>query len=184
MLANLAPENKQNFWMSSTKVLLKSLLVLLANHYSQYCTLPHALALATYPIQEVLAAIGQDEEARAYASSVFDALEGGDKATGQLAGITANLKVSLQLLLNPHLCWGLSGEELDLCINAKTHPTILCMGNYPPAQAAYSPLIALLLTICLKSMYGHNRVKSFVAIDELPTIFIPHLAELPATARK
>ena len=63
---------------------------------------------------------------------------------GQLASITASLKVSLQLLLNPHLFWVLS----------------------------------------FKSMYGHNSVKSFVAIDELPTLFIPHLAELPATARK
>ena len=45
----------------------QSLLGLLANNYSQYCTLPHALALATCPIQEVLAAIGQDEQARAYA---------------------------------------------------------------------------------------------------------------------
>jgi len=184
LLANLAPDQKESFWISSTKVLLKSILVLLSTNYSQYCTLPHALALATCPIQEVLTAIKQDEEARAYASSVLDAFEGGDKAAAQLAGITASLKVSLQLLLNPRIFWVLSEEEVDLRINAPGRPTILCIGNHPPAKAAYSPVIALLLTICFKSMYGHNRVKSFVAIDELPTLYIPHLSELPATARK
>ena len=33
-------------------------------------------------------------------------------------------------------------------------------------------------------MYGHNRTKNFVAIDELPTLYIPGLSEVPATARK
>ena len=113
----------------------------------------------------------KDSEAVAYASSIFDALEGGERASGQLAGILATFKVSLQLLLDPHIFWVLSGHDISLSINHKDSSTILCIGNHPPARAAYSPIIALLLSVCFKAMYGHNRVKSFVALDELPTLF-------------
>ncbi|MEL7330289.1 MAG: type IV secretory system conjugative DNA transfer family protein, partial [Cyanobacteria bacterium J06559_1] len=186
LLKNLVPEaNKgKDFWLNSAQVLLKGLLVFLDNNYTQYCTLPHALALATQPITQVMEAIRSDEEARTYASAVFDALDAGDKAAAQLAGITSTLKVSLQLLLHPHLFWVLSGNQVPLCVNDAAEPMLLCIGNYPPAKASYSPIIALLITTCFKAMYGHGRVKSFVAIDELPTLFLPDLSELPATARK
>ena len=186
LLKNLVPEASggKNFWLNSTQVLLKSLFVFLDNRHPGYCTLPHALALATQPVGDVLATIRQDEEASAYTSSVLDALDAGGRATAQLSGITATLKVSLQLLLHPHLFWVLSGDEVPLSVNAPHAPMLLCIGNHPPAKAAYSPIIALLMTTCFKAMYGHGRVQSFVAIDELPTLLLPDLAELPATARK
>ncbi|MEO1219640.1 MAG: TraM recognition domain-containing protein, partial [Bacteroidota bacterium] len=89
-----------------------------------------------------------------------------------------------QTLLQPNIFWVLTGNDLPLRINDKNRPMLLCIGNYPPAKAAYSPLIALIITLCFKAMYGHGKVKSFVAIDELPTLFLPDLSELPATARK
>ena len=181
---NAASAKTKDFWINSTKALLKGLLVFLSNKHPQYCSLPHAVSLAVQPIDKVLEAMGQDEEAVAYASSIFDAMEAGDKAAGQLAGILATFKVSLQLLLDPHIFWVLSGHDISLSINEKDSPTILCMGNYPPARAAYSPILALLITVCFKAMYGHNRLKSFVMIDELPTLLIPDLSELPATGRK
>ncbi|XWN34946.1 MAG: type IV secretion system DNA-binding domain-containing protein [Roseivirga sp.] len=186
LLANLDPQPHAapSFWRQSTKVLLKSLLVLLANNHSQHCSLPHALALAMQPINQVLKALASDQEARTYASSILDALEAGDKAAGQLAGITASLKVSLQLLLAPEIFYVLSGEQPLPTINDAQHPTLFCIGNHPPTKAAYSPLIATLITMCFKAMYGHHKQPSFVAIDELPTLFIPDLSELPATARK
>ncbi|MEL6412636.1 MAG: type IV secretion system DNA-binding domain-containing protein [Bacteroidota bacterium] len=186
LLKNLLPESNQgkNFWINSTQALLKSVLIFLDNKHSQCCTLPHALALAMQPIANVLAALRTDEEAKAYASSLFDAMGPDRKVSGQLAGIIATFKVSLQLLLHPNIFWVLSGDELSLKLNDKQQPTVLCIGNSPPAKAAYSPLIALMITLCFKSMYGHGKVKSFVALDELPTLFLPDLSELPATARK
>ena len=186
LLKNLVPgaQAGQDFWLSSAQALLKSLFVFLDNCHTQYCTLPHALALAAQPIQTVLSTLRTDEEAAAYASSVLDALDAGEKGAGQLSGITATLKVSLQNLLHPAIFWVLSGDDLPLRVNDRYAPMLLCIGNYPPAKAAFSPLIALLITLCFKAMYGHGKVKSFVAIDELPTLFLPDLSELPATARK
>ena len=186
LLHNLQPDTskKQDFWMRSTQALLKSIIVFLHNNFPSYCTLPHAISFALLPLEQVLSCIQFDPEAYAYASSIFDAAEARQDAAGQLAGITATFKVSLQLLLDKQVFWVLSGEDLSLAMNDQAHPTLLCIGNYPPAKAAYSPIIALIITVCFKAMYGHNRVKSFVAIDELPTLYIPDLSELPATARK
>ncbi|TSJ81109.1 MAG: type IV secretion system DNA-binding domain-containing protein [Candidatus Cardinium sp.] len=127
--------------------------------------------------------IEKDDESASYASSILDAFKGGEKTAGQLVGIIATFKTNLQILLNKDLFWVLSQDDLDLTINNSEKPTILCIGNHPSAKSAFSPVISLLLTVCFKAM-GHNRTKSFVAIDELPTLFIPELAELPATARK
>lgn len=181
---NSSSSKNQDFWVRSTQVLLKSIIVFLHNNFPSYCTLPHAISFALLPLEKVLDCIRLDAEASAYASSIFDAVAGGQEAGGQLAGITATFKVSLQLLLDKHVFWALSGEDLSLALNDKNHPTLLCIGNFPPAKAAYSPIIALIITVCFKAMYGHNRIKSCVAIDELPTLYIPDLSELPATARK
>ncbi|MDN5247178.1 MAG: type IV secretion system DNA-binding domain-containing protein [Candidatus Cardinium sp.] len=184
LLHNLVPDKKDDFWNLSTKALLKGMIVFLANRRPRYCTLPHVLILATKPIASILELIEKDDEAASYASSILDAFKGGEKTAGQLVGVIATFKTNLQILLNKDLFWVLSGDDLDLTINDSEKPTILCIGNHPSAKSAFSPVISLLLTVCFKAMYGHNRTKSFVAIDELPTLFIPELAELPATARK
>lgn len=184
LLHNLAPDKKDDFWNLSTKALLKGMIVFLANRRPKCCTLPHVLVWATKPVAAILELIERDPEAASYASSILDAFKGGEKTAGQLVGILATFKTSLQILLNKALFWVLSGDDLDLTINDPDKPMILCIGNHPSAKSAFSPVISLLLTVCFKTMYGHNRNKSFVAIDELPTLLIPGLVELPATARK
>ncbi|TSJ80165.1 type IV secretory system conjugative DNA transfer family protein [Cardinium endosymbiont of Dermatophagoides farinae] len=184
LLKNLNPGGKDDFWYLSTKSLLKGIIAYLSNQAKSCCTLPHVLTLSTKPFGKILSLIEQDSEAYSYASSIFDAYKGGDKSSGQLIGIIASFKTSLQPLIDKNLFWVLSKNEIKLNINDNVAPTILCIGNFPPAKSAFSPVISLLITICFKSMYGHNRTKSFVAIDELPTLYIPGLSEVPATARK
>lgn len=184
LLKNLNPGGKDDFWQLSTKALLKGMIVYLSNQAKSCCTLPHVLTLIAKPIDKILGLIEQDPESYSYSSSIFDAYKGGDKSSSQLIGIIASFKTSLQPLIDKHLFWVLSKNEIRLTINDNLYPTILCIGNFPPAKSAYSPVISLLITVCFKSMYGHNRRKSFVAIDELPTLYIPSLSEVPATARK
>lgn len=184
LLKNLNPGKKDDFWHLSTKSLLKGIIVYFSNKAKSLCTLPHVITLASRPIHEVLDLIKDDREAYEYASSIFDAARGGEKSSAQLIGIVASFKSSLQTLINKDLFWILSDSEVNTSVNRSDRPTILCIGNFPPSKSAFSPIIALLITVCFKSMYGHGRNKSFVAIDELPTLYIPDLAELPATARK
>ncbi|MGI2298363.1 type IV secretion system DNA-binding domain-containing protein [Candidatus Cardinium hertigii] len=184
LLKNLNPGKKDDFWHVSTKSLLQGMIIYMSNKAPKYCTLPHVLMLSTKPIDKLLGLIEQDEEAYIYSSSIFDAYKGGEKSSAQLIGILASFKTSLLPLINNDLFWVLSKNEINLTINDSTAPTLLCIGNFPPAKSAFSPVISLLLTVCFKSMYGHSRTKSFVAIDELPTLYIPDISEVPATARK
>lgn len=154
------PDLKDDFWHLSTKALLKGIIVYLANRAKSCCTLPHVITLATRPIAQVLDLIETDDEAYAYASSIFDAAKGGEKAAAQLVGIIASFKTSLQPLMNQALFWVLSEHEIQLNINNARAPMLLCIGNFPPAKSAFSPVIALLLTVCFKSMYGHGKKKA------------------------
>jgi len=61
---------------------------------------------------------------------------------------------------------------------------VLCLGNTPSEKDVLSPVLAMTISALVSNMYGHGRNKSFVIIDELPTLFLPNLNEIPATARK
>ena len=122
-----------------------------------------------------------DQEAKLYASPVLDALE---HAQEQFAGVIANFKVSLERLLDPAIFWVLSSDEVPAMVNDPERPIVLCLGNTPSEKEVLSPVLAMTISALVSNMYGHNRNNSFVVIDELPTLLLPHLNEVPATARK
>ena len=122
-----------------------------------------------------------DQEAKLYASPVLDALE---HAPEQFAGVIANFKVSLERLLDPAIFWVLSGDEVPAMVNDPERPIVLCLGNTPSEKDVVAPVLAMTISALVSKMYGHDSNKSFVIIDELPTLFLPHLNEIPATARK
>jgi len=184
LLHNLYPSPHTDFWQVSVAALLKSMIVYLSNRFPSYCTLPHVLILAMQPIDKMLRLLQEDQEACLYASSIFDAAKCGEQSMGQLMGVVASFKTMLQPLLSKELFWILSGNDVSLTVNDPKSPTLLCIGNHPPSSSAFSPIIALLLSVSCQLMYSHGRQKSFIAIDELPTLYLPRFAQLPATGRK
>ncbi|XWN35397.1 MAG: type IV secretory system conjugative DNA transfer family protein [Roseivirga sp.] len=183
LLTNLNPDlaQKEDFWLKNTYALLKALIVLLANQYPMHCTLPHVIMLGLQPTRKLLALIKTDSEASLYASPILDAAEG---APEQLAGVMANFKVTLDTLIDPHLFWVLGAQDFPLTINDPQHPLLVCLGNTPTEKQMLSPILAMVLSVLASNMYGHDRAKSFMLIDELPTLYLPQLSEVPATARK
>ncbi|XWN35571.1 MAG: type IV secretory system conjugative DNA transfer family protein [Roseivirga sp.] len=183
LLTNLTPDlaQKEDFWLKNTYALLKALIVLLANQYPMHCNLPHVIMLGLQPTRKLLALIKSDSEASLYASPILDAAEG---APEQLAGVMANFKVTLDPLIDPHLFWVLGGQDFPLTINDPQHPLLVCLGNTPTEKQMLSPILAMILSVLASNMYGNGRNKSFMLIDELPTLYLPQLSEVPATARK
>src|SRR5690606_18645134 len=47
----------------------------------------------------------------------------------------------------------------------------------------FSPVISLIITVALKQMNKQGKHKSFVLLDEAPTLYIPKFEMIPATAR-
>ena len=183
LLLNLNPQlaQQEDFWLKNTYALLKSLVVFLANKHPQYCSLPHVIMLGLQAAKKLMAILRADQEAILYASPVLDALE---NAHEQFAGVIANFKVSLERLLDPVIFWVLSADEVPHLINDPQHPVVLCLGNTPTEKEVLSPVLAMAISILVSNMYSHDRNKSFLILDELPTLFLPQLMEVPATARK
>ena len=181
LLLNMAPGMKEDFWYKNTYALLKGLSILFANRYPAQCTLPHLIVAGLQPAEELMTLLQQDPEARLYASPILDAYE---RAPEQLAGVLANFKVMLDKLLDPAMFWVLSGDDAPAVVNDPERPTVICLGNTPTKKESFAPILAMLVSFLSTNMYRHGRRKSFVMLDELPTLFLPNLSEVPATARK
>jgi type IV secretory pathway TraG/TraD family ATPase VirD4 len=162
--------------------LLKSIIIFLSNSHPSYCSLPHAILLGLVGDQEkLLLALERDEEASLYASPIFDAFA---HSPEQFAGVMANFKILLGPLVDNTLFWVLSGDEVPLVVNDPLNPLVVCLGNTPSEKACITPILSMITSLLMGSMYGHGRNKSFLVIDELPTLIMPGLVEVPATARK
>ena len=60
---------------------------------------------------------------------------------------------------------------------------MLCLGSDPSLADTFSPVISLVITVALKQMNRQGKRKSFVLLDEAPTLYIPKFEVVPATAR-
>jgi hypothetical protein len=183
LLLNLNPHlaTKEDFWYKNTYSLLKSIIVFLSNCHPSHCSLPHAILLGLEDSPKLMAALARDKEASSYASPIFDAYE---HSAEQLAGVMANFKVLLERLLDKALFWVLSGNEVPLVVNDPLKPLIICLGNTPSEETCIAPVLSMIISVLMGNMYGHGRNKSFLVIDELPTLILPNLAKVPAITRK
>lgn len=171
---------KDDFWEKNTVALLTSIFVFLSNKHPDKCSLPHAILLGMQPVDKLVSLLSSDKEASLYASAFFDS----QKAPEQMAGIITSFKVSMQPLLDKTIFWVLSENQIDLKLNDSTRPTILSIGNIPSKSTALAPIIALIVSVVNSNLYGHGRKPCFLTLDELPTLYLPQLAKVPATARK
>ncbi len=172
---------KPDFWNQNAVMLLMSIIIYLSNNHKKYCTLPHAVLLGMQPVEKLAELLKSDEEALLYAGSFFDAL---NNAPEQLAGILSSFKTAFRKLLNKNVMWVLTGNDLPPIVNDSQSPYIVCIGNTPENKTTYSPAIATIISMLVSQMYGHKRNQSFVIMDELPSLYIPKLSEIPATSRK
>nr|WP_103327943.1 hypothetical protein [Bacteroidetes bacterium endosymbiont of Geopemphigus sp.] len=62
-------------------------------------------------------------------------------------------------------------------------PKILCVGNNPDCQTIYGAALDLFNMRIVKLMNKKHNFKSFIIIDELPTIYFKGLDNLISTAR-
>jgi hypothetical protein len=183
LLLNLSPQlaQKDDFWYKNAYALFKSVIVFLSNQYPQYCTLPHAILLSLQSHNTLMQALAADEEASLYASPILDAHS---VSPEQFTGVIATFKVLLERLLDKHIFWVLSGDEVPLSVNDPADPLVVCLGNTPTEKGLLSPILSMIIAVLVGNMYGHGSNKSFLMLDELPTLILPHLSEIPATARK
>lgn len=184
VINNLLPESikKPDYWSSNAKMILAGVIWFLRNEHPQYCTLPHAISLILHnSADSLIAKISQDYEAGGMVASLRESIERGAERT--VAGMLSTLQNALSTLNSHDLFWILSSNDVDLHLNNKENPMFLCLGNDSTLPTTYTPAISLIITVALRQMNQPNQEKSVILLDEAPTIFIPNIEQIPATAR-
>ncbi|MEO0331788.1 MAG: type IV secretory system conjugative DNA transfer family protein, partial [Bacteroidota bacterium] len=184
IVSNLDPHTfkQRDFFASSAQAWLTALIWFFRAEHPQHCTLPHVINTALYPgYTHVISMLEANPQSADLIRSIATAIR--NKAEKQLAGVIASLQMMVTRLNSPEIAWVLSGDDFNLNINNPSEPKLLCLGSDPGLVDTFSPIISLIITVALKQMNQPGKQKSFVLLDEAPTLYIPRFEMIPATAR-
>ncbi|MEQ9443898.1 MAG: type IV secretory system conjugative DNA transfer family protein [Cyclobacteriaceae bacterium] len=172
----------RDFFASSAQTWLTALIWFFRTEHPSHCTLPHVINTALYPdYTHVISMLEANPQSADLIRSIATAVR--NKAEKQLAGVIASLQMMITRLNSPEMAWVLSGSDVNLNINDPRQPKLLCLGSDPALVETFSPVISLIITVALKQMNQPGKQKSFVLLDEAPTLYIPRFELIPATAR-
>ncbi|MFH6965320.1 type IV secretory system conjugative DNA transfer family protein [Flavobacterium plurextorum] len=184
IISNLLPDSikKQDFWSNNSKMILAGVIWYLRNEHPKCCTLAHTISLILHnSADDLIQKVSQDYEAGGMVASLRESITRG--AERQVAGVLSTLQNALSTLNTPDIYWILSSNDVDLHLNNKKNPSFLCIINDSTLPTVYTPAISLIISVALRQMNQPNQQKSVVLLDEAPTVFLPNIEQLPATAR-
>ena len=184
LVNNLIPESikKADFWSNTTKMILSGVIWWLKEEHPKYCTIPHAISLLLHTDTKILLdKVSNNYEAGGMVATLRQSFE--KEAGNQTAGILSTIQTAIAQLNSKDVFWILSGNDVDLNLNNPQKPTFLCLENNSTLPQVYAPVISLIISVAMRQMNKPNQQKSVVLLDEAPTIYIPNIEQIPATAR-
>lgn len=184
ILANLNPQmvTKPDFWSDNATSLLASTFWYLKKNHPTLCTLPHAMSMILQPdLGALLRTLSKDIKCADMIAPILTAYA--NKADNQLAGVVSSLQISLSKINTEEVYYITSGNDFSLDLNNPNSKGILTIGNEPTLATTYAPIIGLILTSASKLLNQQGKEKSVFMMDEFPTVFVPNVEQLPATAR-
>ncbi|WP_224995090.1 type IV secretory system conjugative DNA transfer family protein [Cesiribacter sp. SM1] len=177
-----ANKNSGEFFTRSAINYLAAIIWFLKKRHPQYCTLPHALNIALFKdFSHVFSMLMVEPLCADRVMSIVTSLE--QQAERQLAGQMGTIQNQLTTINTPEVAWILSGNDFIPNINDPEDPKLLAIGNDRQTPLALAPVISLIFTAALKTMNAEGKHKSFVLLDEGPTLKIPNLDTISAVSR-
>lgn len=134
----------------------------------KYCTLPHALELASADYDQLWLVLSLEPTIDVLISPFVSAYL--RNATEQLEGQIASAKIALARLVSPSLYYILSGSDCTLDINNPAHPKILCFGSNPAKQSIYGAVISLYLERMHKLINKKGQRPCALVYDEYSSL--------------
>jgi hypothetical protein len=184
LINNLLPESikQKDYWTRSCISVTAGAIWYLRKKHPSFSTLPHLIAMIlSFPSGLLIEKLSSDNETAGMISSLKEAYD--NKAESQIAGVVGTLKNAIAQLNLPEIFYLLSSDDINLDLNNKENPVFLCIGNDSTLSATYAPAISLIISACVNVMNQPNKHKSAILLDEAPTIYIPGIEQIPATAR-
>ena len=184
ILANLNPTmiSKPDFWSENSTALLASVFWYLKKNHPEYCTLPHAMSMILQPnLESLLNTLDKEQKCADMIAPIMTAYA--NKADNQLAGVISSLQISLSKINTEEVYYLTTKSDFSLDLNNPNSKGMLVIGNSPTLASTYSPIIGLILTSISKQLNQQGKEKSVFMLDEFPTVYVPNVEQLPATAR-
>lgn len=179
-------EKKDFFAQSAISYFAACIYYLKLYKKGKFCTLPHAITLASQSDEKVFKLLETEPELNFFLAPFKDALE--KKAYEQLSGQTASARIPLSQIATKELFWVMGNNiypeiNVDLNINLVDKESILILANDPKTQKTNAPALGLIVTQLMKLINVQDRAPSSLILDELPTLYFMGLDNLMATAR-
>lgn len=175
-------EHDDFFSKNAKKVWAATILFLRNYGNGEFSTFPHFIEFICADFRKVLAILMQDEDTRILVQDIADAAMG--KAQDQLQGIRASASTPLAKMATPIVYWVFSKNSVDLAVNRRSRPTIMCVGSDPKRQNVYSAGISLITSeMYVQVNQKDDRIPCDIIHDEIPTMNPKGFDNIVATGR-
>ena len=186
LLENLL-EKKENvssgssqFFNDAAEGIIAGLIWKLKTDHPGCCTLPHMIALfqqlTTY---ELVGFLSSNLTSQAMANAFINGVD----SERQTASVKSTLSNAFKKISTQRIFMVLSEDEIPLNINHSENPGVISVVNNPKFESAYSPIVATIIHSITKQMSVHDRLGSFILMEEASTIRLLNMHRIPATLR-
>ena len=147
----------------------------------EYSDMPHVLSFLGRSYGEVFDILMQDEKIMSLMAPFQSAWQ--NKAMDQLEGMVGTLRVNAARLVSPEAYWVFTGDDFDLKISDREHPSYLVIANDPEKEQVIGSLNALILNRLVTRVNSKGNLPVSIIVDELPTLYFHKIDRLIGTAR-
>ncbi len=147
----------------------------------EYSDMPHVLSFLGRPYDQVFNILMQDDRIASLMAPFKSTYE--NKANDQLEGMVGTLRVNAARLVSPEAYWVFTGDDFDLKISDREHPSYLVIANDPEKEQVIGSLNALVLNRLVTRVNSKGNIPVSIIVDELPTLYFHKIDRLIGTAR-
>ena len=168
------------FFNDAAEGIIAGLIWKLKTDHPSYCSLPHMIALfqqlTTYELVDFLST-------NLTSQAMANAFINGVDSERQTASVKSTLSNAFKKISTQRIFMVLSEDEIPLNINHPDNPGVISVVNNPKFESAYSPIVATIIHSITKQMSVHERLGSFILMEEASTIRLLNMHRIPATLR-
>ena len=147
----------------------------------EFSDMPHVLSFLGRSYDQIFNILMQDDKIASLMAPFKSAFE--NKANDQLEGMVGTLRVNAARLVSPEAYWVFTGDDFDLKISDKEHPSYLVIANDPEKEQVIGSLNALVLNRLITRVNSKGNIPVSIIVDELPTLYFHKIDRLIGTAR-
>lgn len=147
----------------------------------EFSDMPHVLSLLGRSYSDTFDLLMRNDNIASLMAPFKSAYD--SKANDQLEGMVGTLRVNASRLVSPEAYWVFSGDDFDLKISDREHPSYLVIANDPEKEQIIGTLNALILNRLVTRVNSKGNIPVSLIIDELPTLYFHKIDRLIGTAR-